>query len=253
MSRYPFLLSIPHGGIDIPSEVLPYFALDEGDILHYSDPHTRDLYNFGLRVAATLATPISRMVVDLNRPPITTLPDDPDGVIKIKTVDGRDVYLPGSLPDIRFMHQLSMKYYFPYHAELDRLLDSGVRIGFDCHSMLPFGPPEAHDRGKKRPLICLGNNGDSTGRPGQNALSTCPVEWITSLADSFREEFSSPGEVTMNNPFSGGFIINAHYWRKGIPWIQIEVNRSLYEENNTLSELKCQIWAAISRFWDKIR
>ena len=52
---------------------------------------------------------------------------------------------------------------------------------------------------------------------------------MNSLADAFREEFSLDREVAINDPFSGGFISNAHYWRKGVPWVQLEINRSLYE------------------------
>ena len=91
------------------------------------------------------------------------------------------------------------------------------------------GTSPGKDAGRKRPLICLGNNGDRKGRAKKNSIATCPAAWINALADGFREEFSLGREVAINNPFSGGFISNAHYWRKGVPWIQIEVNRSLYE------------------------
>jgi formiminoglutamase len=80
------------------------------------------------------------------------------------------------------------------------------------------------------------------------------------LAESFREEFCGTGEVAINTPFSGGFISNAHYWRKGIPWIQIEVNRALYEPEITptyrpaaieeqIAELRHKIWQILTRFW----
>jgi formiminoglutamase len=95
--------------------------------------------------------------------------------------------------------------------------------------MLPYGSKDQKDAGKKRPLICLGNNGDLQGRAKKGSITTCSDEWIKALAGFFREEFSFNKEVTINNPFSGGFIANAHYWHKGIPWIQIEINRSLYE------------------------
>ena len=63
--------------------------------------------------------------------------------------------------------------------------------------------------------------------------------------------------------FSGGFISNAHYWRKGIPWIQIEVNRALYEPQDTpvhqremteeqIPALRNKIWSVLTRFWDGI-
>jgi len=129
--------------------------------------------------------------------------------------------------------------------------------------MLPLGSGEQKDAGRKRPLICLGNNGDRNGRAKKNGIATCPEEWIHSLADEFRAEFSLGKEVAINNPFSGGFIANAHYWRKGIPWIQLEVNRALYNPGSlngmvqgsgictTVPELRDRIWRVLTRFWDR--
>jgi len=157
-----------------------------------------------------------------------------------------------------------MKWYFPYHQRIDELIDShDISLAFDCHSMLPYGSPEQNDAGKKRPLICLGNYGDETGQAKPGSLTTCPPEWILGLADAFRKEFSGAGDVAINVPFSGGFISNAHYWRKGIPWIQIEINRILYEDNSChiqrsvvreerIPGLRTKIWQILTRFWDDL-
>ena len=262
--KYPFLISIPHGGVEIPAEVTGRFALLEQEIDWYCDPATRTLFDFGGSVEATIDTPVSRMVIDLNRPPLPLPPRDPDGVIKVRTVDGRQVYLPGQLPDLPLIHRLMMKWYFPYHQRIDELIDRyPVEIAFDCHSMLPYGSAEQNDAGKPRPLICLGNYGDENGRAKPGSLATCPADWITRLGDAFREEFGGTGDVAINTPFSGGFISNAHYWRKGIPWIQIEVNRALYEPQDTpvhqremteeqIPALRNKIWSVLTRFWDGI-
>ena len=130
--------------------------------------------------------------------------------------------------------------------------------------MLPFGSTFQKDAGKVRPLICLGNNGDRQGRAKKGSIATCSVEWITTLANTFMEEFSVGKEVAINNPFSGGFISNAHYWHKGIPWIQIEINRLLYEPDKLYSRtepeiqdrsiwLREKIWNVLASFWNKIR
>jgi formiminoglutamase len=234
------------------------------EIRWYCDPATRTLFDFGQSVEATIDTPLSRMVIDLNRPPLPLPPKDPDGVIKVRTIDGRDVYLPGQLPDLPFIHRLMMKWYFPYHQRIDELIDRyPVRMAFDCHSMLPYGSAEQSDAGKCRPLICLGNYGDEKGQAKPGSITTCPADWVVHLADAFRDEFSGDGSVAINTPFSGGFISNAHYWRKGIPWIQIEVNRSLYERCGTPTHppevmdeqvlvLRNRIWPVLARFWDAI-
>jgi N-formylglutamate amidohydrolase len=264
MRRYPFLVSVPHGGTRVPEEVLDLVALTPDELAYYSDPATRALYQFHDRVVSYLDTEVSRMVVDLNRPPYHLPPRYPDGVIKLRTVHDTPVFRDGDLPDIRVIHRLLMDHYFPYHAEIDRLLDPNqIAFAVDCHSMLPHGPPAHRDAGKERPLICLGNNGDDQGRQRPGSLSTCPAPWIQALAAAFREEFGESGDITINKPFSGGFISNAHFWHKGIPWVQIEVNRSLYENSTEFTGMSSichddllstgkRTWSAICSFWDHI-
>ncbi len=263
--RYPFLVSIPHGGTEVPDLVRPLLLLDDEELRYYCDPKTRVIFGFEDRVAAFIDTPVSRMVIDLNRPPLPLPPRDPDGIIKIRTVDGREVYRPGKVPDMRLIHSLLMTHYFPFHQQIDELIDRHpVRIAFDCHSMLPVGSSFQKDAGKLRPLICLGNNGDRRGKAKKGSIATCSAEWIDTLADIFTKEFPGRSEVAINNPFSGGFISNAHYWHKGIPWIQIEINRSLYEpgesskgsdqvmpDNSIL--LREKIWNVLTSFWKQVR
>ena len=252
-SPYPFLISVPHGGTEIPASVKPLLAVSEDELQCDCDPLTRDIFGYGERVMAYADTEISRMIVDLNRPPLPLPPKDPDGIIKSRTADGKDIWLPGKIPDIAHIHRLLMAHYFPYHQRIDELFDQHpIAIAFDCHSMLPTGSPGQKDAGKTRPLICLGNNGDKMGRPHKGGVATCPEEWIRSLADAFGREFS--GSVAINDPFSGGFIANAHYWHKGVPWVQVEVNRGLYEgASGSLStrELREKVWGVMVGWWER--
>ncbi len=262
MARKPFLISIPHGGLEIPVELEGRIALGPEDIRYYSDPETRQLFDFHNRTEAFIDTGISRMAVDLNRPPYALPPRHQDGAVKMVTSDGKPVYRSGYVPDIRLIHQIMMRDYFPYHAEVDRLLQQGsVRIAFDCHSMLPVGPSGGKDAGKERPLICLGNNGDERGRAKKGRLSTCRPEWMEALVRAFRTELGTRDEVRINDPFMGGFITNAHYWHTGIPFIQIEVNRILYDtrekslpekDTDTIGELRDILWRSLSCFWEEV-
>ncbi|HII76029.1 MAG TPA: N-formylglutamate amidohydrolase [Methanolinea sp.] len=230
----PILISIPHGGVGIPEEVAGAVALDPPALSYYSDPASERLFGFKAEVKAFASARVSRVIVDLNRPPYHLPPRRRDGVVKFQTSLGAPVWKEGMQPDIQAIHRLLLRHYFPYHAKLDSLLDSRkIAVAFDCHSMVPVGLPGQPDEGQPRPLICLGNNGDRNGHPRRGALCTCPPEWIRQLAERFRDEFPGAGSVTLNHPFSGGFISNAHYWHKGIPWIQVEVNRSLYEGGNS--------------------
>jgi N-formylglutamate deformylase len=129
--------------------------------------------------------------------------------------------------------------------------------------MLPHGSENQKDAGKERPLICLGNNGNRRGRARKGSIATCSEEWITTLANVFLEEFTLEKEVAINNPFSGGFISNAHFWHKGVPWIQIEINRALYEPDPSSPlqgeetdqraiGLREKIWKVLTVFWDQV-
>jgi formiminoglutamase len=263
--RAPFLISVPHGGTEVPEQVRPLLLLSDEDLRYYCDPLTCVVFGYRDRAAAYIDTPVSRMVVDLNRPPLPLPLRDPDGIIKLRTIDGRDVWRPGQVPDMHLIHQLLMAHYFPYHQQIDELIDRHpVQIAFDCHSMLPQGSENQKDAGKARPLICLGNNGDRKGVAKKGSITTCSQELINTLAGVFREELSLDREVAINNPFSGGFIANAHFWHKGIPWIQIEINRSLYEPalsspradeetDDRALFLKEKIWHVLTVFWDRVR
>jgi N-formylglutamate amidohydrolase len=85
------------------------------------------------------------------------------------------------------------------------------------------------------------------------------------LWDHFSDQFSGNGEVLFNTPFGGGFISIAHHWHRKTPWIQIEVNRALYEEQaekpgvpgkidfGKVSDLNTRIWTAITGFWNEVK
>ncbi len=265
-SRYPFLISVPHGGIEIPALVSNRIALTPAQIRYYCDPVTRVLYDYRNRVAASIDTGVSRMVVDLNRPPYHLAPRFPDGAIKSLTVGGEPVYRDGMFPGVDLVLRLMREHYFPYHEAVDRMIDAhGVECAFDCHSMLPEGPPRQKDAGRKRPLVCLGNNGDTSGKPRDSLPATCPAEWIRELAGLFAEEFPGDGAVAINTPFAGGFIPVAHFWHREVPWIQIEINRSLYESSDPhsnsstgidmeqVAHLSEKIWSVLSGFWDNLK
>jgi N-formylglutamate deformylase len=260
---YPFLFSIPHAGTMIPDELQGSVLLDHNALGYYSDPGSRSLFHFPGRVAASIDTPISRLFVDLNRPPYHLPPRHPDGVVKVSAVDGSPIYREGMFPDMARIQHLMMTHYFPYHAEIDRLIrECRVRLAFDCHCMLPVGVTGQKDEGEIRPHVCLGNHGDTNGHARTGTLTTCPAAWIQALAEVFRDTLPQDTDVRMNTPYSGGFISLSHYWHTGVPWIQLEVNRSLFEESSSgpdtgivldeerIREFQENIWKSLTVFWD---
>jgi formiminoglutamase len=232
----PILVSVPHGGWKVADEILEFWALDEKDAFHDGDPFTARIYDFTDRVSCQLVMEYYRAVVDLNRAPDDIAPKNKDGVIKSHTCYEVEVYKPGCLPDDRLKQQLLERYYQPYHRRLQAWLErEDLRMGVDCHSMAAVSPPIEADAGTARPLICLGNLGDATGKvtPPYDRI-TCSTEMIRFVRDEFDRalrhedvELEIPAVATLNVPFNGGYITR-QMGNKTIPFFQIEMSRALY-------------------------
>ena len=229
-TKLPLLISVPHGGRQIPHEIRDRIALTEKEVFDDGDAFTRDLYNFRDDALAYIDTPIARAFIDLNRAPNERPPENPDGVVKTVTVNQCAVYKSGRFPSEPLIQTLLKNYYFPYHQVLDALQsNTTIKLALDCHSMLAMSPPISEVPGQSRPLFCLSNRGNKNGMPKEmDQEITSPPEMIQLLAKCFRKIFNcSKEEVKINEPFSGGYIIQSHYKGK-IPWIQLEINRKLY-------------------------
>ena len=208
----PFLVSVPHAGLGVPPEVEGLCVLKEQDIIKDGDEGAAEIY-YPLkdRVTAFVTTNIARAVVDMNR-----REDDrtKDGLVKTHTCWDVPIYKEPLSEEV--VTSLIQRYYRPYHSRLSHV-SKGIRLGLDCHTMAAVGPPVAPDAGSRRPRVCL-SNGDG---------STCPQEWLLSLAECFRETFGD--DVAMNAPFKGGYITRSH--AEEIPWIQIELSREPFHDN----------------------
>jgi formiminoglutamase len=151
-------------------------------------------------------------------------PKNPDGLIKSMTCYGKPVYLKGKEPGPVLTRELVSRYYHPYHRKIREIISNpDIQLALDCHSMAAAAPLIAPDTGERRPLICLGN---------VHGLS-CTPEIIGRLARCFCTAFSlSETDVAVNRPFSGGYITRTYGCNSDsescIPWVQVELNRSLY-------------------------
>jgi N-formylglutamate deformylase len=215
----PILLSIPHGGTQIPNELEDRVCITPEDLFHDGDACTTDIYDLGEEVAGVIRAEVARAFVDLNRAPDDRPPRNPDGVVKAVTCFNRPIYVPGREPDDALTALLLERYHTPYHALLGACSRwPGIRLALDCHSMLSEAPPINEDGGRTRPLFCLSNR-DGTTAPG---------ELLEKLAAGIARAFEIPlVEVALNEPFKGGYITRAH-GSGPVPWIQLEMNRSLY-------------------------
>ena len=82
----------------------------------------------------------------------------------------------------------------------------------------PDVAPDADAPRAGRPLFCL-SNGD-----GATAPEALMLDLRAALADAFS---CAPEAIRLNDPFRGGHITRAH-GGGSLPWIQVEMNRSLY-------------------------
>lgn len=228
MSSLPVVISVPHGGEVVAPELIDRTLLTKEDIFSDGDPLTRQLYNFRSEVAFLCETPIARATIDLNRPPTSVPPENLDGVVKSHTTFGKRIYCNNRIPRRDTLNLLLSKYYTPFHQRLERCSRrSDIFCGLDCHTMLDQAPVISDEYGQKRPFICLSNNGDIMGEKVEGRRLTCSPELINSLAKYLQQEF--PGKannILLNEPFRGGHIVREH--SKNLPWIQIELNRSAY-------------------------
>lgn len=214
----PILLSIPHGGTVIPKEIKSHLIINKKDLFDDSDSYTREIFDVDSLVCHVIKMDIMRAIVDVNRATSQMPPQFPDGLLKSETCFKKPIYRDKKLDD-SLVKLLIDKFYTPYHHSLKKWCATGeCSIGLDCHSMLAFAPPTSADMGKRRPLINIGN---VYGK-------SCSDDVALKLVDSFQRVFNlDRQDIILNEPFTGGFITQ-NYGHNPIPWLQIEINRSLY-------------------------
>jgi formiminoglutamase len=232
--------------METPPEVADRVVATPEEIFEDGDAFTREIYDLAGRVAHVQSARVARAFVDLNRSETDRPPANSDGVVKTATCFDRPIYsepLDDSLTKI-----LLARYHRPYHEGLENAArNAGAVLGLDCHSMAAVPPPVAPDADRPRPLFCLSN------AEGQ----TCDEDLIQGLAEAVSRAFDCPrAQVTLNHPFKGGYITRRH-GRSPLPWIQVEMNRSLYlgepwfdrQERRTdparLRELRERFWTAL--------
>ena len=220
MSTLPVLISIPHGGRQIPPEISDRVCITPKDQFEDGDALTQDIYGIKNKVLAFVEGNIARAFVDLNRDINDRPPKNPDGVVKSMTCLGKPIYHPGQELDENVTEMLLQKYYHPYHGLIRKTLDSNseIQLMLDCHTMEAVGPQISPDPGKTRPKFCLGSNYGKS----------CPPEIVQRMAECISNAFELDKEdVVIDNPFAGGHITRT-YGNKPIPCIQIEMSRALY-------------------------
>ena len=234
--KLPVLLSIPHGGLEIPLNLKSQCRLSLGEILADGDTWSKEIYSWPQGVVKCIETDIARAVLDMNRSPQELPPDNPDGVVKTVTVCQKQIWSSHQGLPREIAAKLILDYYAPYHEAIGKATQ--FELGLDCHTMLELAPPGAETPGVPRPLICLSNGGDEQGLALSDQQLTAPTQHLLAMRDALKQAFFHQDmqveinpklalPLLLNQPFKGGYI-SRHHSRAGIPWLQIELNRSLY-------------------------
>lgn len=212
-SDTPLILTFPHGGTDIPDDLLPAFR-SRWWAIRDADWHIRALYE-GLADATLIWTDNSRSVIDCNRDPsgASLYPGQATtGLCPLETFDGDPLYREGETPDVASRRD---RWFTPYHAtieaEIARLLGLHNRVVvYDCHSIRSNVPRLFEG---ELPELNVGtNNGTTCG---------------SVLSDAIMAECSR--SHVLNGRFRGGWTTR-HYGRPegGIHAIQMEIAMRAY-------------------------
>jgi N-formylglutamate amidohydrolase len=243
MSR--LVLSVPHGGVEVPPDLDPPFreGVDQRLLRSHSDIFTDLLY--AVPGARVVLQPWSRFVVDANR---AEDQDSEGGVVPVVDFDLHPLYDRGGPEPLERRRRL-LRFHRPFHAEVARQIDDPRTVLLiDGHSCAPVGPERSPDPGSERPDAVVGNCGDIRGEatPGGPELTLSPTlaRWTTRRLSDWLRHIPAPdagptaavtGRVTLNEPFRGGHVVRRHArWDGGVAGLQLELNQRLWVDDRTL-------------------
>ena len=204
----PILVSIPHACTYIPDSIREKISLSDREIFYEHDLYTDEVYK--AKSAYTVKAKISRFISDPNREP-------EKGLVTLKSVSGKEVYKePLSKCELEMLKEK----HAGYHRKIEELYPK-VKFLLDGHSLRSLGLPGKPDAGEKRTDFVLGNyNGKS-----------CPEESTIAISSFLQEKGF---KVALNHPYKGRYILERHCVNGPLQGLQLEMNRSLYMDENTL-------------------
>jgi N-formylglutamate amidohydrolase len=243
----PLVLASPHSGDQYPAEFLKLAKLDRATLRLSEDCYVDELIaaapDHGVPILKAL---FPRVYVDANRDaleldpgmfedrlPDLAITDSPRvaaglGSIPRLAANDREIY--GRKLRFAEAEARIARCYKPYHQALAMLMqETRERFGgcllIDCHSMPSVGGHGERELGRARVDFVLG---DCFG-------ASC-ADAVTAAAETHLRKEGA--HVRRNNPYSGGYVTQ-HYGRptEGIHVLQIEINRSIYMNEETLERL----------------
>lgn len=220
MNQKDIVISIPHAGTFIPDDIRKRIPHSDHAICNESDLYTDQIY--ALPDIPTVIAKYSRIIADPNRAPDELYTEGvlrALGAVMLSLPEGTDTFKED--PTIEEMTEWMMKFHAPYHRELFHKATTAQFL-IDCHSMWSRAAPGHYGtQGDERADIILGNL----------YFCTCSAETTNFFAAFFAEKGYS---VSINDPYPGRYVLGTYCSRIGLPGIQIEINRKLYMNEQTL-------------------
>jgi N-formylglutamate deformylase len=219
--KLPLLVSIPHMGTYLPSELREDMTNVVGG-LPDTDWHLDQLYDFAANMGASMiCARVSRYVIDLNRPPdgASLYPGQTTtGLCPHETFHGEPVYRDGREPGDAEVARRVEQYWRPYHDALAQKIQElrrqhGYVLLWEAHSINSLLPRLFEG---KLPSFNFGTNDRrSCGAAVQDA--------IVRMAEKL------PYTSVVNGRFKGGYITR-HYGvpSEGVHAIQLEMAQDVY-------------------------
>ena len=227
--KLPFLIIIPHSGLNIPEELFGYENVSPLNIFFESDAGADSIFTADDYVLNTVSSTVSKIFVDMDREYKLLSPVTPDGVIKSRTSMNREVFKTDCYPDEIAISNILNRYYFPFHELIrNSIKDMKFKAIIECHTHMPVGPANSQDKGMPRPLVITGYTVDTDSGVKQ----TAPVDMAMELASSVAKNLSKEGETVtdifrVSDHDYKGFIMK-NYSLSGIPVLNLSISRSLF-------------------------
>ncbi|MCF7844940.1 MAG: N-formylglutamate amidohydrolase [Kiritimatiellales bacterium] len=219
MKPHNLIVSIPHSGTDIPSEIRARIPHNDHVLRNESDLYTDQI--FTLDGLTTVSTPYSRIIADPNRAPDEIYSENvlrAIGVVMLSLPEGTDTFEED--PSLEEISQWIEKYHKPYHDQL-HAASHKAKFLIDGHSMCSKAAPGHFGGSNERADVVLGNQ----------YFCSCSAE----TTDFFAAFFTNKGfSVAINDPYPGRYILGTYCSRLHLPGIQVEFNRKLYMNEETL-------------------
>ena len=229
--KYPILILIPHGGYRVPEELQDHAIADELELLLSADTCANDIFCADEICAAVVNTHISRLFVDVDRAPLDLQEASTDGVIKRRSVLGKEIFPEGVFPDDIALAALLRRYYFPFHDTARKIITSGeVSLILDCHTVAAIGQRNAPDANRPRPVLSVQNRVERDGSVVRTADDGIAEELAASFRKLFAGETAASDDpfVLSETPAEGELM---RQLSGSAPYLRVNLSRGLFLNN----------------------